>query len=485
MNTINLNNIERRIPVLDSETVKDIDFAKIKKQWNLLTETIRKEILVNPILRDIVFKYIWADLKECLAIDLSVNERISKLMDRYKNEVIKYLELDEVPDELVDDTINKANILITPEKICNLYRNDETISNNRLNECIEKGTFKKWITYQEKALLVDRYTMARDIKLLSLSALLQDNKDINIEDNVIKLDSWVIIYKNSDTDLNLLDSKNWINRKQLKDRVYEINIWNKKYILKERKTSRHKDSLKIWHKNWLTSQEEFEIANFFKKNCIVENWEIMLNWETPIASVLFPDGYQFTIFEYEEWLIEEGDIEYEISNFIFTHKEIFEEEYENVKNNVDKYINDDRIIKQEQEWKIYSFFKKIWIYKEKKEIFSFENYLRFKIIILKEKSYELMEKTMISNWYSDYDSRDYFYKIHLIDWKFKLEIIWIDLEYMEKIDKDREEFLLKKLSKNTYLDDEFLRNWRGLRELSEVQQAGGIALDKLYCDGKI
>lgn len=143
---------------MDKDTFNGINYKRYNRQWWVLAQVIRREILVNPAIRDIVLKYIWKSLKEWLAKeflnDLSVNEKISSYIDKYRDEIIKYLELKEVPDEQIEGDLRSSTLLITPEIIKDLYKNNHTMRDNRLKECIEEGIFMEWMTNEEKQWLL-------------------------------------------------------------------------------------------------------------------------------------------------------------------------------------------------------------------------------------------------------------------------------------------------------------------------------------------
>src|SRR3989338_11613314 len=120
----------------------------------------------------------------------------------------------------------------------------------------------------------------------------------------------------------------WEKRKQIKDRVYEIQVGTSSYFLKEKKTARHTDTKKHGHKPGLTSLEEYQTARSFNEQATIHKDDISLRWEKPIATVMFPDGFQFTVFEFEEGLRDADSARHVLEHEIERRREMYEVEFQ-------------------------------------------------------------------------------------------------------------------------------------------------------------
>ena len=500
---LQIENIEKREPILDHKSTKTFPFEKIDQQWLLLTETIRQEIISNPETRQKAIKYIKSQVTESLADDflneLSLdNNRILKLKDRYQEILGEYLKLEEIPDNQINHNItntktlgNPINTIETLQKVSG----DESEYHKALKRYIDSGDFTNGITAKERLMIIQRYRFARDIKLLALSAeMLEKNDNIDTKNKeIIKLDSGTTINLNTNNDIekeNILNPQKWKKRKQIKDRVYEIEIDSFKYILKERKTSRHEDTPSNSKLKSLTSLEEFQTAKDFQENGTIEQDDIKINWEIPLASVNFPDDFQFTIFKYEDNLIEKHEADKKLVEQILEHREGFEEEFHIIKKMTTKFKDDPRVIDSNfanTESKLRKILELIKITKTKQiPKFTFEDFARTKAMIMLEQADLLAEKVTTNNGYADIDGSDCLYKINLISNKPQLERLGIDLEYHHKYTPDELDNAIEekketnnRLSKQRY-NGEFLdTQWYDLQKITKIQKAGYFAMLEL------
>lgn len=274
--------IESRQPIMDLESTEQYPPDKMDGQWRLLTEAIRRDILVNPETRRVAISYVSSPVDESLAKkfldELSLFPRIGKLIERFRDGIVSYLGLETVPEDQIIPDIRHAPSLQKPHDIVKrlkeLYGENTQDYYLALLEYVNRGTFLRGITAQERLMVAQRYRFARDVKLLALQAevaylegsITTDNSGnvvlpsrtcirINVEDNTRRQE--------------LINPQNWQKRRQLKDRVYVIQVGSNKYILKEKKTPRHADTHRGGYKPGLTSLQELETANSFKERVFV------------------------------------------------------------------------------------------------------------------------------------------------------------------------------------------------------------------------
>lgn len=205
--------------------------------------------------------------------------------------------------------------LLTPD----LSFAPETISREtarkKLLEAAENGTYEftlqsvneavqvDGVTYEEKQATATRYRYARLTKILSLAAGLANKPP---ELHVLPDGSWYGSVDGIQIGLHaecredrvaLLNPRTWHYAKQIKDRVYEVGIASKRYILKERKTNRHTDVPYGGYVESNSVQEEYAIGCRLHEAFLYTDEDISLRWEKPVAFADFPDGFGCTIFE--------------------------------------------------------------------------------------------------------------------------------------------------------------------------------------------
>jgi hypothetical protein len=113
--TRHFEGIEARVPVLDAESEQVFDSERLDKQWGLVTEAIRQQVLHNPETRKLCAGYVSTPVSEELAEEFvtamaSVDPRVAQLAARYKATLREYLSLPPVPDEQVKPDIRNAPI---------------------------------------------------------------------------------------------------------------------------------------------------------------------------------------------------------------------------------------------------------------------------------------------------------------------------------------------------------------------------------------
>lgn len=491
-----LDGIERRNPILDQESAIQYSPDQMDRQWRLLTEAIRRDILVKPEVRDIAISYIASPVDESLPQNFldgfSTDDRIAQLRERYRDKIGNYLALAPVPEDQIIPDVKHAESLRSPESTVEmlqaLYGADTPAFYQRLKENVESGMFLCGITGQEKLMLVQRYRFARDVKLLALQAeVLRFGKTIQINDRgEAVLPSGTSISVNVEDETRrreLLNPQNWEKRRQLKDRVYEIQVGSSKYILKERKTARHTDTKKGGHISGLTSLEEFQTAQHFQDYGVQEQGNIKVNWENPVATVTFPDGFQFTVFEYQDGLLNENMVTPALAQKVLEHKERFEDEFATVRAMAQRFKDHPRVLVFEHgrtESGLKAIFR--WMRLRKKPVpeLTFEDFAKIKAFRMQRQAKSLMEEVVIRNGYTNSDLDGYAYKINPQDGRTQLEIFGFDFEYFSKIDQNEIE---RRIKRRKAYDKEFdsvhaigFLYWGDCTSVTRMQRAGYFAM---------
>lgn len=495
MEKLTIQDIPQREPVLDETSAEQFETSVLDKQWSLITAAIREEILNDPETRELAVSFINSPVSEALPAEflkvISANERVARLVDRYEQHLGSYTELDAVPDEQLQPDIRNAETKsITAQQrveyLQSIHGDDTVEFHQALNEQIERGTFLKGVTVQEKLLTAQRYRFARDVKMLALQAETSESPIEVTDDSYFELPSGTTIALNIDDEQvkqDLLNPENWERRKQIKDRVYAIQVGESYYILKEKKTARHTDTMKNGHRPGLTSHDEFETAKDFQENGQVKKGNVGVTWEKPVATVKFPDEYQFTVFEYEPGLLDEGDIHETVRQRILENAEQFIEEFDNVRTLADKLYDSPEVLQQRfepSESSLKRLLKYVGLKKEDgKPKLSFDDFAQIKALRMSRQARKLMQETMLRNGYSNSDQDGYAYKINTENNRVLLEICGFDFEYFRKIDETESEELLERYAdydrKNEVRNGIGFAYWSG-GEVTREQRAGYLAL---------
>jgi len=475
---IKSENVPKRTPVLDSETKENFPDDQIDRQWRLTTELIKREIQTKPEFRKALLSLSLEPVseelpKKLVTIAQSTSQRLSKLSQRFDPQLGEYLRLDPVPDDLITPDIKNTRTLSSPEEKWNFYLSSSK-PEKFLNDDIKRKFFLKGVTPEERQMIIKRYQFARDVKLLALSAEILEQKSIKPNQfGEISLPSGTTIHINPeklDTDPNLLNPLTWEKRKMIKDRVYEIEIKGKKYILKEKKTARHIDTKKHGHQDGLSSQSEFKTAKFFQENGTQQNDEILVSWENPIGFVTFPDGFQFTVFDHEENLISPFKVIKPLFQAIMQNREQFENEYQQIA----------KLAKELKKEPICQTYPEVKKSKNEPEL-TFESYARVKADYLERKATHILGTIISENSYGNSDLDGYVFKIHTKP-KVLLEILGMDFEYFYPIDPKEAKKILKRGvdSRAESIEKQIFRGWWWDQNYTtKMQQAAYIALFKI------
>ncbi len=424
--------IEQRIPAIDREHTFALD--KIDHQWKLLTEAIRREVVARPEVRKILLPFCTIPVSERLPDQListlrESDERIAKLVDRYEASLAEYLALPSVPDDQITPDISNAPLLHTPEEIVAIMKKEHNHPGFQqyyyqdLKDSVENGTFSKGITNEERSLVFKRYAYARDVKILALQAeILEQGMVTPNSRGEVLLPSGIKMVSDltqHEARTDLLDPTQWGKRIQLKDRVYEIYVHGKKYILKEKKTNRHIHTKRDDRKGGNLSAGEFEIARKFQAGATVERGDIKVGWEKPLGFATFPDSFQFTVFQFEEGLIDYKEIMESLVQKIIEHRAQFEQEYALIASLIQNYKDDPRVFKSEERGSVGATLPTL----------TFDEFAMVKALRMREQSRDLMKETIIRMGYKNGDHDGYAFKIVSQGDRVQLEIVGFDFEY--------------------------------------------------------
>ncbi len=468
MSESDTSTIETRIPVIGPEGRHAFLSDDIDKQWGLITEATRRNFIIKPESRNALLKFCTTPVSETLPDQFlktvsGVDERIARLAKRYRASIRSYLEIPPVPDEQVKPDIRNAPSLRRPDDVIDmlnrLYSKDDPMYEESLKHYIGSGAFLRGITEEERLMITKRYKYARDVKLLVLGAEIinQGNVMPNEKGEVILPSGikMVIELGNDGQRSDLLKPHLWVKRRQLKDRVHEIDVNGKKYILKEKKTARHTDTKRHGHREGRLSSEEFEIARYFQEHGTVSKKGISVIWERPVGYVSYPDGFSFAVFEYEEGLVEERKITLQLAMEIIKHKSQFEEEYQLIKQLAEKYKDSPEVLAFETQRTESglrgALTRRFGLRKDIPLRLSFEEFAMVKASRMERQARELMQETITINGYNNSDIDGYSYRIKNGD-RVQLEIVGFDFEYFSKMSPEE-------TAKRIEGDREFQKEW--------------------------
>lgn len=444
----NISPIESRRPIIGPEVNQVFSPDAVDRQWRLVTEATRRELIAIPEVRRALSGFCTTPVSETLPEDFlkavsSVDPRIANLADRFNAGIRAYLELPPVPNEQVVPDIRHALPLVEPREVIDglmrLYGDKHPRFEASLREYVKSGTFLRGITAEERLLIARRYKYARDVKLLALGAEIADQGTLlpNVDGEVV-LPSGIKLVVDVNQDErrhDLLNPNLWERRTQLKDRVFEIVVGGRKYILKERKTSRHTDTKRHGHIDGRLSSEEFEIARHFQDHGTVSKGEVGVCWERPVGYGSYPDGFSFAVFEHEEGLGEDGDCMTKLAQKILEHRDRFQAEYELIAMLSEKYKDSPEVLAFEncnsETW-LRALLRWLRGKKDSPPGLTFEEFAMVKALRMKRQARDLMQETLIKNGYDNSDLDGYSFRIEDGD-PLKLMIVGFDFEYFSKM----------------------------------------------------
>lgn len=325
-----------REPVIsDDEILYDV------RRWSIVTEAAKRAVRNSTETRALAREFSSSKLSEelpyhALRALASTDPQVARSA-RSVGKFMDYLAIDPVPESALPIDIRTAPPLITKDaRIERLINARESMSPEKYAAHKQQFTTvdQKGVTSREKKLIIERFGYARDIKLLGLTAELYDspiNPD-DSEDGIIThmLESGTMLGITDDAYREypgILNPESWQGRRQLKDRVYEFTVDDRAYIMKERKTNRHIDTMQHGHKDGLTSEEEFYLSQRLVNSQQPHDGEIEEAWEKSLGFVRFPDGYQFCIFEKIPTMDSEALATFQFADHILKNPETYDEEF--------------------------------------------------------------------------------------------------------------------------------------------------------------
>lgn len=431
-----------RQPILGEENRAQFPVNRIEKEWVSLTERAKRELVGDSKLRKSLLPFCTAVVSEALPskfveiIEQIGNIPTSATADRFKT-LRNYLALPAIPNEFLQPDLRHA------QSLKNINRDIERLRRNGSSEdaiagWIEKegkrGSYVNGITADEFRMVARRYRYARDVKLLALAAEIQDQKGLepvqqgNILEYQFPSGVGAAIASNRETERrDFLQPHLWDKRRQLKDRVYVIEVNGRKYILKEKKTPRHTDTQKQGHIEGLSSEEEFKTASFFQEHGRVDGNRVSISWEVPIGFVSYPDGFQFAVFKYEDRLIGIKEIYKVLQDEIINRRVEFEEEYLSVAARAKRLVTDPRIdasSKIDRNIPVDSL------------LLTFEDFALVKTYCMIREAENLRRNLLLQHFYDNRDFDGFAFRLHTQE-GLKLEAVGFDFEYFEKITEEQ------------------------------------------------
>ena len=432
------------------ENKKIFDLQTIELQWRFVTESVKREFLAQPAVRNTLTAFTNTPVSESLPGNFfsslsSVDGRLDRLNDKFKEDLVTYLNTPPVPDEKIGGRVA-----------------------HNFN-----------LTHEESDMVARRYRYARDVKILALGAeIVNQENGVNLDENgEAVLPSGIKIVVNSEDEVereDFINPSNWQKRRQIKDRVYEIEVDNRKYILKEKKTDRHTDIKKNGHRDGRLSSEEYQVAKRFNDVGTVDEGNIKLSWEKPIGYVLYPDGFSFVVFNYEENLQDYSAVGVELENAIFSHRDQFEKEYQTICDNFNNLYVSPEIISDRWTRVGSAGFDKFLHSKLKRPPKpTYDDFAKVKAYRMRRHAKNILSEMVARMGYDNSDLDGYAYRVRSQD-QVKLEIVGFDFEYYSKMSKEKASELHSNLRKYYHVQDRKVINefyWNDHSEVTRSQKA--------------
>lgn len=472
---MDLSEVRQRTPILDANNAQQFPIDQIEKQWRWITEQVRQKITRNQKLREVATQFADIPVGESLpgkflAELAKADEGIAEIRDEFRT-VVDYLNLPPVPEHHIGVDIRYASVLVRPKDVAGAFQDmygDAWLE--ELKKDAKRGSYDKGTTAHERRMIKKRHVFARDVKMLTLMAemvsqepLIGENKEITLPSGIT-----IMLHQHDSEALTLLNPHEWYGREQLKDRVYKIRVESNLFLLKEKKTGRHVDTKMGGHKDGLSSREELEVAKYFQHNGYVESLGVDVTplrqrirllkklvcqplnelrnimhsglstpdryevaWEEPIAYVIFPDGFQFTVFKYMDNLLSSEELTQKLAQEIIKHRVQFEKDYKNIRHYAGRYYNvpPNFLSKKKGFWQ--TCFNGVQT--RNSLILPFEDYAMAKAYRMEQKACELMEKIITKNGFQNSDTDGYSFQITSSNEGVQLRIFGFDFEYFFKI----------------------------------------------------
>lgn len=398
-------------------------WRKLRKEWKIITTKLLEDISTNAEIMDLLVTFANKPIDEQY-----VNNFLQKVQTiAWKN----------------SDHIQSILHFLAGETILN----DEHESLRKLKYRIDIDQFIK---------VTGRYAFGTDLKLLSLWALLHKNNcswdgtsnEMNI--GALHIRTTDSFRENMWTMLDILQRK---KRRRVAPRIYEITVWGKQYILKERKTKMYSNT----HKNWDKPNSAFEdlnVGEILTNNAHSDFEEIIVSRERPCFALKTDDWFECSVYEKYEFL-NILDVEKTLYKSIVSKRDIYEQEYQEIKMQCDKVWIDDVNLQRDYLNNKLNLIGKIKYAIRRtlnKKTISFHDFALAKANLLIGTSSSLLMKNRICNNIYTTDGDDYWYIVHNHpNTKTKLEIVWYDYEHY-------------KVSNNTDFEKDHYNNVRNERK---------------------
>ena len=438
---MNPQTIGHRTPIVPNG-VQLTDPELLNREWYFVTEAVRRESLTDPAIQAKLIEFIPQPVDQNTAASmlevLDDNKRITKIAKRTGGHVLDLLGLPEVPEDLIKPDLRTTNRLRNPIEDAQYFAksgDSEAEQTETLAAYSESGAYTKGITEDERDIIARKYAYARDVKLLAMGAeLAKEGMPKFNESGEARLASGIQIKADPErVDLakTLLDPNKWESRKQLKDRVYEIVVDGKKYILKERKTDRHTDTHRNGHHEGLTVAQEFKVSKKMRAEASLKEPHIQLSWEEGLGYVEYPDGFQFGIFSYEEGL----QFSYpgpQLADGITKHKDMFKDEFEKVKTKAAEY-------------KAHPLATQNRMRGEEDGPLTYQEFARLKASQILHRAHQLQDGIVMDLGYENFDTDGIAYR--LIENGTGIELVGFDYEYFRDLSRERAAEIKERIQK--------------------------------------
>jgi hypothetical protein len=282
-----------------------------RQEWRVITGAIMRDLPTNAALRDALIELNTVPVSETLPAEAlhniaEVDATVAGLERHYQDDLMPFLEQPPIPEELIGQDLGTSGL-----------------------------------PYETITMIAERNREARELKLLGLMAELEKIGPPHFEaSGDYTLPSGVHLHIDPEQPITagpLVDPRRYTSRRILKDRVSQIMVGGRPYVMKERKTNRHTDTMRGGHRTGLTSAEEFALGKRLHEQGETKEGRIHLKWENPLAYVDFPDGHQLMVAEYEpdmmayesqpELIMERRRVERQLEAAIMARPDEFETEY--------------------------------------------------------------------------------------------------------------------------------------------------------------
>lgn len=435
--------IEQRQPVV-TEALPEAGIDGLNRDWALLTEAARRDMLSDQAAREALMGFTDRPVDQNTAGEMVAalhdDARITRLAHRAGNRLLTFLQLPEVPESAIVPDIKNGRKLRTVDADVALYRRaglDDARAQRHITQHAEDGHYTDGTTFAERQMVARKYAFARDVKLLALGAELVEHGPLELSaDRDATLASGIHIQVSPDLDdglaTTLIDPTKWESRKQLKDRVYLIEVDGNTYLLKERKTARHTDTQKNGHRDGQTVAEEYRTGLYLHDHETKQEDRIQLSWEQPLGYVEYPDGFQFGVYAFEHEMRDYSPTD-NLERTILENRPEFESEFAEIAGSAEAFrehpLVAERHVPKPRPWQK-------WRRQPEVPGLSFEEFAHMKARRMGDQAVQLYYDALLDAGYSNSDLSGWGFRLPT-DGTVGLEIIGYDYEYYHPITQER------------------------------------------------